>query len=53
MILIDNFNQVLSQLETERGVSREVLIDTVKSAIISACKRKFTDTDNLDVDIDN
>lgn len=52
MILIDNFNAVLSQLETERGVSREVLLDTVKSAIISACKRKFEDTDNLDVDID-
>ena len=52
MILIDNFNQVLLQLENERGVSREVLIDTVKQAIISACKRKFEDTDNLDVDID-
>ncbi len=52
MILIDNFNQVLMQLENERGVSREVLIDTVKMAILSACKRKFPDTDNLEVDID-
>ena len=30
MILIDNFNQVAAQIESERGISREVLISAIE-----------------------
>lgn len=51
MILIDNFTQVVAQIESERGVTKEVLIDAMKVALVSACKRKFITIDNLEVDI--
>ena len=40
MIVIDNFNQVASQIESERGISRDVLVSAVESALVSACKKK-------------
>lgn len=51
MILIDNFPQVVAQIESERGVTKEVLIDAIKVAILSACKKKFPNTDNIEVDV--
>ncbi len=43
MILIENFEQVLSQIETERGISRSILMDAIEQALVSACRKKFTE----------
>ncbi|MFC1517751.1 transcription termination factor NusA [Candidatus Margulisiibacteriota bacterium] len=52
MILIDNFPQVMAQLEKERGISKPVLVEAISAALIAACRKKFGDTDNLEVRID-
>lgn len=51
MILIDNFTQVVAQLEKERGISKAILLDAISAAIIAACRKKLGDTDNLEVRI--
>ena len=43
MIVIDNFLQVAAQIESERGVSKEVLTSAIEQALVSACRRKFTE----------
>jgi transcription termination/antitermination protein NusA len=52
MILIDNFSQVVAQLEKERGISKEALIEAISAALIAACKKKYGEVDNLEVKID-
>lgn len=52
MLLINNFAQVVTQIEKERGISREVLIDAIKASLIAACKKKFPSVDNLEVTIE-
>jgi transcription termination/antitermination protein NusA len=52
MILIDNFPQVVAQLEKERGITKKVLIEAIAAALIASCRKKFGDTDNLEVKID-
>ena len=51
MLLIDNFPQVVAKIESERGITKEVLMDAMKVAIISACKKKFPNQENLEVEI--
>ena len=42
MILIENFSQVIAQIETERGIDRHRIIDDgIEKALISAAKKKF------------
>ncbi|RAP38154.1 transcription termination/antitermination protein NusA [Candidatus Marinamargulisbacteria bacterium SCGC AAA071-K20] len=41
MIVIDNLMQVANQIETERGVTKEVLFSAIEQAIVSACRRKL------------
>jgi len=57
MILIDNFNQVAAQIESERGISREVLVSAIEQALVSACRKKFPEETmligQLDVDTGN
>ena len=35
MILIDNFSQVAAQIETERGITKEDLLDAIEQALDS------------------
>ncbi len=42
---------MLETLERERGLKKETLIDAVKAALLSACRRRFKTIDNLEVDI--
>lgn len=51
MILIDNFSQVMAQIETERGVDRSVLVRAISDSLLSACKKKFDSAENLRVEI--
>ena len=41
MILIENFSQVIAQIESERGIDRHRIIDGIEKALISAAKKKF------------
>lgn len=52
MILIDNFSQVVAQIESERGIDKSVLIGAIEDALISASKKKFSTIDNLRCELD-
>ena len=52
MIVIDNFNQVLAQIESERGIARSVIISAIEQALVSACRRKFHDETILNAHLD-
>jgi N utilization substance protein A len=43
---------VLTQLERERGVSKEILQDTLKSAIASAARKQYSLGENVEVDFE-
>ncbi|MEK6709133.1 MAG: transcription termination factor NusA, partial [Nitrospinota bacterium] len=44
---------VLTQLERERGVSREILLDSLKVALASAARKQFGLGDNVEVTFDS
>ena len=44
--------QALEQLEKERGINKEILIDALEQALISAYKRNFGSAQNVEVNID-
>jgi transcription termination/antitermination protein NusA len=43
---------VIDQISREKGISREVLIETLRSALLSAARRKFSGRTNIDLIID-
>jgi len=53
MIVIDNLMQVANQIETERGVTKEVLFSAIEQAIVAACKRRFKEEVKLDAILNN
>lgn len=42
----------LEQLEKEKGINKEVLIEAIEAALISAYKRNFGSTQNVNINID-
>ena len=44
--------QALEQLEKEKGIEKEVLIEAIEAALISAYKRNFGSTQNVRISID-
>ena len=52
MIHIESFTQMLEELQRERGLSKELLVQAIQAALISACKKRFLTTDNLEATID-
>ena len=46
------FMNALEDLEREKGISKEILIDAIETALISAYKRNFGITQNARVTID-
>lgn len=44
--------QALDQLEKEKGINKEVLIEAIEAALISAYKRNFGSTQNVKIYID-
>lgn len=46
------FIEALNQIEKEKGVNKEILIDTIEAALISAYKRNFGSSENVRVSID-
>ncbi len=41
MILIENFSQVMAQIESERGIEKHIILDAIEKALISAAKKKY------------
>lgn len=46
------FIDALEQLEKEKGVSKDILIDTIEAALVSAYKRNFGSCQNVRTEID-
>lgn len=46
------FFDALTQLEKEKGISKEILIEAIEAALISGYKRNFHSAQNVRVDID-
>ncbi len=44
---------VLSELEREKGIPRDVLMEAMKAAVISASKKQYKLGDNVEADFDN
>ena len=49
----EDFISALEELENERGIKKEVLLDAIENALISAYKRHFGITQNARVTIDD
>lgn len=47
MILIDNFAQVIAQIENERGIEKNSIISALEQSLVSAAKRKFSEDLNV------
>ncbi|MDR1998076.1 MAG: transcription termination factor NusA [Candidatus Margulisbacteria bacterium] len=52
MILINDFEQVLTQLEKERGIDRAVLIEAIEQSLLAATRKKLGMDYNLNVSLD-
>lgn len=51
MIVIDNLLQVANQIETERGVSKEILFQAIEQALIAACRKKYHEEADVRADL--
>ncbi len=52
MIVIDNLMQVANQIETERGVAKEILYTAVEQALASACRKRLGDGSQVECTLD-
>ena len=48
----NEFLEAIEIIARDRGISREVLIETIESALVSAYKRNFGSSHNVSVNID-
>ena len=53
MILIENFSQVIAQIESERGIDKGIILDGIEKALVSAAKKKYTPDLNVKAVIDS
>lgn len=52
MIVIENLMQYANQIESERGVSKEVLFSAIEQAIVSVCRRHVSQEAELEAILD-
>lgn len=52
MIIIENLMQVANQIESERGVSKEVLFSAIEQALVAACRKKMPEEADLQAKLD-
>ncbi len=45
------FTEALEQIEKDKGISKDILIDAVEAALISSYKRNFGSSQNVRVEI--
>lgn len=44
--------EALKQLEKEKGISKEVIMEAIENSLVAACKRDFGKADNIKVNMD-
>lgn len=47
------FIQALEQIEKEKNISKEVLLEAIENSLLTACKNHFGTSQNIEVTIDN
>ena len=47
------FMEALDELEKDRGIDKEILIDTIEQALLTAYKKNFGSAQNVRVEIDS
>jgi len=54
MAQMNNLNilEALGQIAREKNVDREMVIETLTEALVSAAKRRYGDTDNFEAEVD-
>lgn len=52
MLVIENLEQVLAQIESERGIDRSIIVSAIEQALVSACRRKFSEETLLTAKLD-
>ena len=52
MIKIDNLDRVIAQIESERGIDKDIVITAIKQALASAFRKKFPENAQLECDLD-
>ncbi len=50
---VKEFIQALEELEKERGISKDYLIESLETALVTAYKREFDTVDNVKITIDD
>jgi N utilization substance protein A len=45
---IEHFNEMLEEIQRERGISKDGLVSAIKASLLSAVKKKFAEGDNLE-----
>ena len=48
----DDFLLALEEIETQRGVKKEIIIDSIKAALISSYRKNFNTLNNADIYLD-
>ncbi len=46
------FIQALEQIEKEKNISKEVLLEAIENSLLTACKNHFGTSQNIEVTID-
>ncbi len=46
------FIQALSQIERDKGISKDILIEAIESSLVTACKNHYGTSQNIKVEID-
>ncbi|MDO5717104.1 MAG: transcription termination factor NusA [Tissierellia bacterium] len=46
------FMQALEEIEKERGVSKEIILDSIRAALVSSYKKNYNATGNVDIDVE-
>ncbi|MFW5782703.1 MAG: transcription termination factor NusA [Candidatus Muiribacteriaceae bacterium] len=45
--------QAVDQLQREKGINKEIVVDAIKSAVISALQKKFADIEEMSISFDD
>lgn len=45
---IEHFNEMLEEIQRERGISKDSLVGAIKASLLSAVKKKFPEGENLE-----
>ena len=41
--------EALAQIEKEKGISKEILLEAIESSLVAACKNEYGKSDNIHV----